>query len=98
MGCDILTTAVPKLVQQVVQCHNGQNRTLTVNDLRLGIRSARMSETSEWSERELDLVEVHAARFDGSAPLECALDLSSLGDVDALSVSTICAPSPFAWM
>lgn len=98
MEHDLLTTAVPKFVQQVIQGHNGQNRILTVNDLRLGIRSARMSEMSEWSERELDLVEVHAAGFESEAPLEHVLDLSSPGDVDALSVTTICAPSPFAWM
>jgi hypothetical protein len=98
MEHEVLTAAVPKFVQQVVQAHNGRNRILTVNDLRLGIRSARMSETSEWSERELDLVEVHAARFDGGAPLDHVLDLSLPGGLDALSVTTICAPSPFAWM
>jgi len=88
MEHEALTTAVPKFVQQI-QAHNGRNRILTVNDLRLGIRSARMSETSEWSERELDLVEVHAARFDSSAPLDRVLDLSLPGHVDALSVTTI---------
>ena len=93
-----LATALPKFVHDVVQ--NEFDRPLTVNDLRLGIRSVRLTEISDWSNHELDIMEVHAAQFDGTAPLECALDLSAVVDQSpyATSVSSICSPSPFAWM
>jgi hypothetical protein len=94
-----LTTLLPKFVQQVSQCDSRHGRPLTVNDLRLSIRSARMSEIRNWSNRHLDVIEVHAAQFDGNAPLEKVLHLPTGGDQAAYSasVSSICSPSPFAW-
>ncbi len=91
--------ALPKFVKYVSEAFDGSVRQLTINDLRLCIRTARMSEISEWSNNELDGIEVHASKFDGSAPLETVLsetpesDPATYGD----SVSTICSPSPFAW-
>ena len=94
-----LTKVLPKFVQQVVQSNSRHGRPLTVNDLRLGIRSMRMCEVCDWSNRHLDAIEVHAAQFDGNAPLEEVLNVPSEGDQSAYaaSVSSICAPSPFAW-
>ena len=93
-----LQTAINKFIEQVMQRHNGQERALKVNDVRLAIRGVRMSEISDWSEHDLDIVEVHAARFDGNAPMDRVLNLSAHGDQEAIAVSSICAPSPFAWM
>lgn len=94
-----LTTALSKFIQQVTQVCGGQDRPLTVNDLRLGIRNARMSEISDWSDHLLDFIEVHAAQFGDNVPLECVLELPAEGDHSAyaVSVSSICSPSAFAW-
>jgi hypothetical protein len=94
-----LTAVLPKFVEQLERCHDGQVRPLTVNDLRLGIRSERMSEISDWPNHVLDVMEVHAAQFGSNAPLECVLNLSSDCDQAAAAapVSSICSPSPFAW-
>jgi hypothetical protein len=94
-----LTAALPKFVQQVEQCHSRQHRPLTVNDLRLGIRSERLSEISAWSDHVLDAMQVHAAQLEADAPLECVLDISSAGDqaANAAAVSSIRSPSPLAW-
>ena len=48
MGNATLSATLPKFIQQVEQCHSRQHRPLTVNDLRLGIRSERLSEISAW--------------------------------------------------
>ena len=95
-----LTAVLRKFLQQIVQCHGGQDRPLTVNDLRLGIRSERMSEMRDWLNHDLDVMEVHAAQFEGSAALECVVNRPIDGDQAAVatSVSSICSPSPFAWM
>lgn len=95
----ILTTVLPKFVSQVSQRDSRHDRPLTVNDLRLSIRSARMSEIRDWSNRQLDVIEVHADQFDGNAPLEHIFNLPSECDeaAYAASVSSICSPSPFAW-
>ena len=53
----ILTTVLPKFVSQVSQRDSRHDRPLTVNDLRLSIRSARMSEIRDWSNRQLDVIE-----------------------------------------
>ena len=92
-----LTAILPKFVQQLTQ--DGRD-SLTVNDLVLGIRSERMSEIRDWSNHHLDAIEVHVAQFDDNAPLEHVLNLSSESDQAdyAVSVSSICSPSPFAWM
>ena len=94
-----LTTVLPTFVQQVADRNSRHDRPLTVNDLRLSIRSARMSEIRDWSNCHLDVIEVHASQFDGNAPLEHVLDLPSDGDHAAYDapVSSICSPSPFAW-
>ena len=94
-----LVTALPKFVEQVLKSDGEQDRPLRVHDLRLGIRSIRMTEISEWSDHDLDILEVHAAPFDGNALLESVLSLPVEGDpaTYAASVSSICSPSPYAW-
>lgn len=95
----ILTTVLPEFVSQVSRRDSRHDRPLTINDLRMSIRSERMSETRDWSDRHLDVIEVHAAQLDGNAPLEHIFNLPS--EIDeaayAASVSSICSPSPFAW-
>jgi hypothetical protein len=93
-----IPAALPMFVDHVVQHYGADDREPTVNDLRLGIREVRMSEIREWSNDDLDEIEVHAARFDGDEPLSCVFNLPSGGDSEPLSVASICAPSPFAWM
>jgi len=95
-----LSTVLSKFVQQVLPGDGRHDRPLTINDLRLGIRGVRMSEISDWSNRQLDVIEVLAARFDGNAPLESVLNLPFESDQAAYtaSASSICSPSPFAWM
>jgi len=100
MNTGRLKSVLPKFVQHV-QCHGGKEVGLTVKDLQNAIRQVRMSEISDWCGHELDLVEVHASRFEGELPMESLLN-SSLEIADresaAISVSSICSPSPFAWM
>lgn len=94
-----LKMALPMFVQHV-QGRSGENRILTVSDLHNAIRHIRMSEISEWSDHDLDVVEVHASRFDGTLPVESVLHSSiEIKDREhaAVSVSSICSPSPFAW-
>ena len=73
---------------------------LTVNDLRLGVLHERLSEESEWPNYELDVVEVHAAQFEASETVECVLETAKDSEpvVDCALVSSICSPSPVAWM
>ena len=93
------TIAVRKFVQQVSHCYRGRDRQLTVNDLRLSIRSERMSELSDWSNHDLDLIEALTALFICTAPLECVLEVPS--DYDQTGyvpfVSSLHSPSPLAW-
>ena len=95
-----LNAILPKFVQQISQDFIGHSRPLRVSDLRLAIRNARMTEISPWSNHDLDLIEVHAAQFDATDPLGCVLDPPANGyrTLDVASVSSICAPSPFAWV
>jgi len=88
-----------KFLAQVSPGDGRYDRPLTVNDLRLSVRSERMSELRDWSNRHLDEVEIFAARFDGDAPLECVLNLPAEGDQAAYAATTreVCSPSPFAW-
>ena len=90
---------LPKFVRHVSQSFTDRERPLTINDLRLCIRSARMSEISDWSNHDLDGIELHASQFDGYAPLESIFSATPEGDPAAYtdSVSMICSPSPFAW-
>lgn len=72
---------------------------LTVNHLRSGLRQERMSEFTDWSNCELDSIELHAAKFAGEMPLNAVFEVPfdrEPGDVAHL-VSNLCAPSPFAW-
>jgi len=94
-----LTSILPKFVQQLSQDCSRHDGSLTVNDLRLGIRSERLSEIRDWSNYQLDAIEVHVAQFDDDAPLEHVFNLTSEADqaANAVSVSSICSPSPFAW-
>jgi hypothetical protein len=94
-----LPTVLSKFLQQVTPVDGRFDRPLTVNDLRLSLRGQRMSEVRDWSNGHLDVIEVHAARFDADAPLECVLNFPSEGDQVALAAtaSEICSPSPFAW-
>lgn len=94
-----LTSILPKFVQQLSQDCGRHDNPLTVNDLRLGIRSERLSEIRDWSNYQLDAIEVHAAQFDDNAPVEHVFSLTSEADQAAndVSVSSICSPSPFAW-
>ena len=100
MQYERLNIAIPKFVEEVVQWHRPHNRTLTVIDLRNAIRRSRMSEFSDWSGNDLDALEVHAAGFDGNAPLESVLEISTNIDLKdaSISVGLISAPSPFAWL
>jgi hypothetical protein len=89
------------LLRFVEQITNGDaaNRSLTVNDLAVGIRHERLSELSDWSNCELDAIELHAAQFTGESSLHSVLELPFdryPANKDRL-VSNICAPSPFAW-
>ena len=95
-----ITRALTKFVQHVSQCHSEHGRPLTVNDLRLGIRSVRMSEISDYSDHDLDVIEVHAAQIDSNAPLESVFNTPLAVDPAACVavVSSISSPSPFAWM
>lgn len=91
-------TAIEKFVQQVTRFNDDQVRPLTINDLRLGIRSERISEISGWSNQDLDVIEVHAAGFDGNEPLESVLSLPAETALPgAVTASSICCYSPFAW-
>ena len=93
-----LLLAVRKLVEQVTATYGRTERELTVNDLRLGIRNIRMSEISDWSNAELDAVEVCVSRFDGDVAVEQAMQPSFVGPpVTADAVTSICSPSPYAW-
>ena len=91
--------SLPKFVRYVSQSCDDYSRPLTINDLRVCIRTARMTEISEWSNHDLDGIEVHASKFDGYAPLESIFsetpDRNS--EISATLVSSICSPSPFAW-
>lgn len=99
MEVTTIPTSLQKFVQHVSsQSGNGQIRPLTIHDLRLGIRSERISEISAWSNQDLDVIEVHAAGFDGNEPLESVLSLPAEAALSgAVSVSSICGYSPFAW-
>jgi len=94
-----LPAVLSRFLEQVSPGDGRHDRPLTVNDLRLSIRDVRMSEIRDWSNSHLDVIEVHAARFDGDAPLECVLDLPSEADQAAYAATApaICSPSPFAW-
>ena len=65
-----LTKALARLVQHMIDSEPQKGDAFTVKHLRLKIRSERMLETSNWTDEDLDLVEVHAAKFDTS----CLLD------------------------
>lgn len=87
-----------RFVDQIASEHTADRR-LTVNDLKVGIRNERLSELSDWSNCELDSIELHAARFAGESSLSSVLDLPFErypANKERL-VSSICAPSPFAW-
>ena len=94
-----LPTVLLKFVEQVLPNDGQFERPLTVNDLRLGVRNERMSEIRDWSNHNLDEVEIFAARFDSDVPLERILELPAEGDQTACAAtaSSICSPSPFAW-
>jgi hypothetical protein len=93
------TTRLQEMVNEIANGHSGRTRPLTVDDLRLRIRAERITEISGWSNRDLDAIELHAAQYDGHAPLDCVLrfDVPGTLSVPAASVSSICAPSPFAY-
>lgn len=95
-----LTSKLPRLVEQVSMSGQTQASTMTINDLLLGIREIRLTEISDWSRQDLDSIELHAARFDGEAPLTDVLGQPTREDAAELAVagSSICSPSPFAWM
>ena len=99
MDREKLSTIVRKFIDQELGCQTGPDRPLTMNDFRLGIRSLRLTEFRSWSNHDLDLMEVHAARFEDDAPLDCAFQLPAEGEVPACPtmVSSVCSPSPFAW-
>ena len=99
MDGSILETQLPRFVDQVKRLSNGLDRAVSVDDLRLGIRHERMLEISNWPNHVLDTIEVYASRFQGQTPLEQILNPPSdvIQSTDAASVSSICAPSPFAW-
>jgi len=67
-----LQEVLRKFVQQI-SGDAQPDRPLTINDLRLSIRGIRLSEIREWSNRQLDLIETHADRFESDAPLECVM-------------------------
>ena len=94
-----LPTVLSKFLEQVSPGDGRYDRPLTVNDLRLSVRNQRMSELRDWSNGNLDVIEIHAARFDSEAPLECVLNLPAEGDQAADTATTfeLCSPSPFAW-
>jgi hypothetical protein len=93
-----VTESLPKFVRHVSQSFDGHERPLTINDLRLCIRTARMSEISDWSNHDLDGIELHASKFDGYAPLETVFSKTPESDSAVFAnVSSICSPSPFAW-
>ena len=94
-----LSTALNKFVHQIRQCCGGREGCLTINDLILGIRSERMSELSAWSNSELDFIELHASLFSHHDPLDHVFNLppGSVPTGHVRSVSSLCAPSPFAW-
>lgn len=72
---------------------------LTVNDLKAGIRHERMSEWSDWSNCELDSIELHAAQYLGESPLNAVFEqpFDRYPNDKARSVSRMSAPSPYAW-
>lgn len=93
------TMAVRKFVQQISHSCSGTGRKLTVNDLRMSIRNECMSELSDWSNHDLDLVEALAALFINTTPLACVLNVPSEYDQTGYvpCVSSLHSPSPFAW-
>jgi hypothetical protein len=99
MNRERLTTVLRKFIAQELQRGDGDIRPLTMMDFRLGIRSVRLTEFRDWSNHDLDLMEVHAARFEDNALLEHALQLPADSETApcAASVSSMCSPSPFAW-
>ena len=93
-----LTKALTKLIQQVLVNDRQKSDLVTVRDLRLQIRRERLTETSEWSDEDLNLVEVHAAQFNGDHSIDKILAISKYDAAPLMeSVGAICAPSPFAW-
>ena len=85
----------------VEQFANGDiaNGLRTVDDLKSGIRQERMTELSDWSNCELDSIELHAAQFSGESPLNSVFEkpFDRYPADKSCSVSKLCAPSPFAW-
>jgi hypothetical protein len=100
MKTEKLATGLPRFIQQMTQVQTVADRPLTINDLRVSIRSERLSEISDWSTPLLDLMELHAAQFAEATPLEAALSVSIEDNPEASSVAvaSICGPSPVAWM
>ncbi len=95
-----LTKTLSQLIDRILEGGRSPEKPLTVNDLRLQIRTERLTEASHWSDEELDLMEVHAAQFDSAKP---AVEVLAISDSIRMAchsperVSKICAPSPFAW-
>jgi hypothetical protein len=100
MKTEKLATALPRFIQQVTQAQTAADRPLTINDLRVSIRSERLSEISDWSTPVLDLVEVQAAQFEEATPLQAALSVAieDVPEASRVAVASICGPSPVAWM
>lgn len=94
MDTTTFSTALTRFVQ-----HVSQEGGMTIKDIRLEIRNERLTELSDWSNQDLDAIEVHAAKLADDAPLDEVLTLPF--DYDPVScaaaVSSICSPSPFAW-
>ena len=93
-----LTKALARLVQHMIDSEPRRGDAFTVKHVRLKIRSERMLETSNWTDEDLDLVEVHAAQFDSSCLLHDIVAVSKQAKAQSrAAVGAINAPSPFAW-
>ena len=100
MATSELASTLRKFIDHVSDQFGEHNHQLTVNDLRLGVLHERLSEESDWQNRDLDIVEVHAAQFESSESMENVLVVASESEpvIDCTLVSSICSPSPVAWM
>ena len=90
-----LSEAFLQFVEFVKESRTELGRELNVLDLRLECRDQRLTEFSDWSARDLDLIEQQVACYDNEAPL--AQVVSANPPTASQDGSWLHSPSPFAW-
>ncbi|MGF1582944.1 MAG: hypothetical protein ACFCD0_26790 [Gemmataceae bacterium] len=85
-----------RFVREVDQRNGQKDRELTVMDLRLEVRTERLTEFSDWSDSDLDILESEAAHWGDDTSLAGIVAGTAVRDPQ--SVSWPHSPSPVAWM